>query len=75
MPNVNCLEGMRCPNCGSEGPFRIRAEASFTVTDDGTCEEYDNVEWYDTSSCACLECKFQENVEDFKALDIRRSQR
>jgi hypothetical protein len=74
MPNVNCLEGMRCPNCGSEGPFRIRAEVSVTVTDDGT-DDYDNVDWYNTSSCACLACQFQENVEDFKALDIRRSQR
>ena len=26
MTNTNILEGMACPQCGSEGPFKIWAE-------------------------------------------------
>jgi hypothetical protein len=65
-PNVNCLAGMRCPNpaCGSHGPFQIRGEASFTVTDDGT-DDYENVEWYDDSRCRCNECQHCSTVKEF----------
>lgn len=66
MTNENCLSGTKCPQCGSEGPFSIRAEANFLVTDDGT-EEYSDVDWYDTSYCRCVECQYSACVENFQA--------
>jgi len=66
MPNTNCLENMRCPNpdCGSEGPFEIRAEANFIVSDDGT-GDYSDVCWEEDSSCSCTECRFSGMIKDF----------
>lgn len=55
-PNTNCLEGMRCPNCGSYGPFRIAASIFVIVTDDGTEDEGGGYEWEDTSACICGAC-------------------
>jgi hypothetical protein len=66
MANTNCLEGMRCPNseCRSDGPFTIRGEATFDVTDDGT-GDYESVEWFDDSPCTCKKCMLCAKVEDF----------
>jgi hypothetical protein len=55
MANTNCLEGMKCPNCGQEDNFRITAEAVFDVTDDGT-DLFGSVEWDDDSPVVCLQC-------------------
>ena len=65
MPNENCLAEMKCPNCGSEGPFYIRAESTFLVSDDGT-DEYEDVEWFDGSRCRCKACEFSASVMRFK---------
>ena len=66
MRNTNYLINMRCPNCGSEGPFRIRAEATFLVYDDGT-DEYEWVDWDEDSWCMCqnTDCEFGEIVREF----------
>lgn len=55
MPNENCLAGIRCLNCGSEGPFKIHCMSWFEVHDDGT-EGHEEVEWHDGSSCLCIMC-------------------
>ena len=34
-PNTNCLEGLRCPECGSYAPFGIGTFSSAVVYDDG----------------------------------------
>jgi hypothetical protein len=39
MTNKNCLEGIRCPQCGYEDAFRIEAQIRVYVTDDGTEDE------------------------------------
>jgi len=62
--NDNCLEGMKCPNCGSEGPFRINGTACFIVHDDGT-DEYNEVEWQDNDFCGCVNCNYDGKVIDF----------
>jgi hypothetical protein len=62
--NNNCLEGMGCPNCGSEGPFKIEAVSTFTVSDDGT-EDHGDVEWDDESFCQCEDCDHKGTVADF----------
>jgi hypothetical protein len=65
MSNTNCLDGMSCPRCVSFGPFTIRAEATFTVTDDGT-DDYSDVDWTDDANCVCCQCNFGGTVKDFK---------
>jgi hypothetical protein len=63
--NTNCLEGMKCPQCGSYYPFAIKATSVFLVYDSGT-ESYSNVEWDDESRCVCDRCDFTGKVKEFK---------
>lgn len=66
-PNENCLEGMRCPECGSFGPFKILASKSgmVEVSDDGTDDIQGNTEWDDDSTCECCECDHLSTVRKF----------
>jgi hypothetical protein len=64
MANVNILEGMRCPECKSDGPFKIQAKSIFTVYDEGT-EDHEDVEWEDDSDCQCIECDHAGTVKDY----------
>lgn len=66
MPNENCLEGMQCPHCKSEGPFDIWCEAIATVADDGVCYSRD-YDWHDESYCACTRCGAAGTVGGFTA--------
>jgi hypothetical protein len=63
--NENCLEGMACPHCGSEGPFEIAGKSWFKVYDDGT-DEFSDVEWDEDSACVCCSCNQQGLVKDFR---------
>lgn len=62
--NENCLEGMQCPSCGSEGPFKIVAETCATVFDDGV-DSSEDFEWDDASPCTCKACDHEGTVESF----------
>jgi hypothetical protein len=64
MTNTNCLTGMHCPACGSEGPFYIECLAVFLVSDSGT-EDYSGVDWADDSHCDCQECCHHATVANF----------
>ena len=44
MVNENCLEGIRCPDCGNEAAFYIQSSAVMHVTDDGA-ECRSDIEW------------------------------
>jgi len=44
MTNENCLEGIRCPQCGQEDCFKITALITCNVTDDGS-EPVGDHEW------------------------------
>jgi hypothetical protein len=68
MTNTNCLDGIRCPHCGSEDRFRIEAKTVFTVTDDGT-DDHGDVEWDDGSYAECTECHHSGMLKDFRADD------
>ena len=35
-PNVNCLQGKRCPECGSFGPLEITVSMRLLLYDNGT---------------------------------------
>jgi len=63
--NKNCLEGIECPRCGSQGPFRIACTSMMDVEDDGTgdCED---IEWDDKSYCECRNCSAYATVRYFR---------
>ena len=66
MPNQTLLAGMACPDCGSEGPFRIDCRQTLTIHDDSAGdEENGDVTWSDGSFCQCLCCPRAGLVRDF----------
>lgn len=64
MPNTNCLAGMDCPKCGSEGPFNIVVTTIMEVSDDGT-NTHEDTEWDYKSYCKCTECGHEARVWNF----------
>ncbi len=70
MPNENCLEGIKCPQCGQEDWFLIEARCIVEVEDDGAdlaSPKYGNgYEWEDDSSCRCPECDRHGPLKDFR---------
>ena len=74
MPNENCLKGMRCSKCGSEGPFKINVSAMAVIHDDGVAE-YTEPDWPDHTFCACNQCGHRSTAghftEGFVAEDCR----
>ena len=66
--NSNCLAGIACPHCGSEGPFDITAMTVATMYDDG-CEKTADIEWDDTSPCVCKSCSYSATIATFKVAD------
>ena len=64
MSNTNCLEGMKCPKCRSEGPFRIVTKCWSVVSDDGVEECYDH-DWDVNAPCLCANCFLDATVRQF----------
>lgn len=66
--NNSVLEGLRCPQCGSEGPFSIACITVGLFADDGV-DEYGDMEWESTSGMSCqgydTDCDFTGTVADF----------
>ena len=71
MTNSNFLMGMACPECGSEGPFRIAIEA-MAVTNDDEYIRFDGVEWDEQSYISCEACKYDGSVRDFDIPEERK---
>ena len=65
--NDNCLAGLRCPECSSEGPFHISVTCLATVHDSGT-EDFSCVEWDDSSVCICPSCEWRGVVRDLRRM-------
>ena len=67
-PNANCLAGMKCPTCGSYGPFRIMVTQSgmTLVSDDGTDDIHGDTTWDDDSDCECTDCSHEAKAGDFR---------
>lgn len=65
MTNTNCLEGMRCPNCGQEDRFKIQGTCMFDVTDNGS-EACGNHEFNGESYCQCTECDRYGKLAEFR---------
>ena len=70
MSNENCLEGISCPECGSEGPFLIEVSRLVVVYDDGI-DFYDKrcsgAEWGYNSYIKCFDCKHSGELKLFSA--------
>lgn len=66
MANTNCLAGMACPKCKSEGPFKITCTTYATVADKGVIDVLD-FQWGDDDNCECVECgHVGGQVKDFR---------
>lgn len=66
MANVNCLEGIKCPQCGQEDEFRIEVVKTLKVTDSGT-EDLGGEEYWDKDSwCHCPACEREGKVKEFQ---------
>ena len=65
MTNENCLKGMRCPHCCSEGPFEIAMEAIYLMSDEGTEDVLSDMDYDMASYCGCRECGNAQTVADF----------
>lgn len=64
MSNENCLAGLRCPACDSEGPFKISSKCWAVVNDDGV-DETTEVEWDGDSAIVCVGCGEMGIVSEF----------
>lgn len=65
MANENCLAGLRCPKCGSYGPFGIAITTwAANVTDEGFSDVGD-AEWDRDSIIRCETCNEVATVADF----------
>lgn len=65
-PNHNCLEGKRCPECGSYGPFEVAISMRVLLLDSGTNDAEDGaVEFDDDSWTRCCACRHGGKFSDF----------
>ena len=65
-PNVNCLEGKRCPACGSFGPFEVVVSVRLRLYDNGTDSADDGTtEYGEESPASCLACGHEGTFGDF----------
>jgi len=68
MANENCLAGIVCPACGSDGTFNIVVSALATVTDDGT-DDMRDIDWDEDSYISCMACHHTGTVREFQVKD------
>lgn len=78
-PNTGSLKGMRCPNCGSYGPFgvEISLRTMIEYDDDGKpLSNGDEPIWAEGSACECVECGHTKLLIDFTedATEARRAE-
>ena len=68
--NVNCLEGLKCPECGNDDRLIIHGCSAFEVTDEGTTRHWD-VEYDDDSHAVCPnhDCDFEGKLGEFRIKD------
>ena len=66
LPNVNCLEGKRCPRCGSKEPFEVVVSMRVLLYDNGTDDAEDgSIEYDDDAAARCYLCGFEGKFSDF----------
>ena len=67
-PNENCLQNIKCPNCGSYERFAVLTQLVMEWTDDGSdwYKHNSETEMVENGFMECLECHHTGVVEDFK---------
>jgi hypothetical protein len=65
-PNVNCLEGKRCPKCGSHGPFEVVVSMRVMLCDNGADDAEDgSIEYDDNALAVCDACRYEGKFGEF----------
>jgi hypothetical protein len=65
-PNVNCLDGKRCPQCGSYGPLEVVVSMRVLLYDDGCDDARDGaIEYDDNAPAMCYTCRYSGKFGDF----------
>ena len=65
-PNVNCLDGKRCPKCGSYGPFEVVVSVRVVLYDNGSDDAEDgSIEYDDEALAMCHGCRYEGKFGDF----------
>jgi hypothetical protein len=64
MANTNWLINMRCPRCGSEGPFWIDCNAVALIGDDGPIK-IDAPDWSCNNWTTCKACDYSADARAF----------
>jgi len=65
-PNVNCLDGKRCPKCGSYGPFEVVVSMRVLLYDNGSDDAEDgSIEYDDDALAMCYACRYEGKFGDF----------
>jgi hypothetical protein len=65
-PNVNCLDGKRCPKCGSYGPFEVVVSTRVLLYDNGCDDAEDGTtEYGDDSPAMCSACQHEGTFSHF----------
>lgn len=67
--NTNCLAGMKCPECGSLGPFRFPASCWAIVNDDGV-EESTDFDWDENAIGRCVSCGHECKIRDLRNVPL-----
>ena len=65
MANTNCLAGIRCPSCGSEGPFIVEVTVQVVMSDEGSEYGEGDLHWDEESYMRCVECDADGTAADF----------
>jgi len=64
--NRNCLEGKRCPKCGSDGPFEVVISMRVLLYDNGADDADDgSIEYDGHSRTSCYACGHEGKFGDF----------
>lgn len=66
--NTNLLKGMKCPQCGSKGPFRAEITTWVDLHDDGLKNPDLKIICETSSPCYCPEYGYSEFLGDFDPL-------
>ena len=65
-PNNNCLDGKRCPNCGSWGPFELVVSMRVLLYDNGAEDaENGSIEYDGRAPAVCNSCGYQDVFAKF----------
>jgi hypothetical protein len=65
-PNVNCLQGKRCPECGSFGPLEITVSMRLLLYDNGTDNAEDGAtEYGEDTPVTCCACQHEGTFGEF----------